>query len=172
MLIRPESGPPHDCPAAASLPDWIELAGAVGLCARKLGAVVAPAAACHDLSASQLAVLAVCRQAPRDGLAQSRMAEVLGLSPATVSGIVEQLRARGLLEGRRSAADRRRQEWRLTDRGAALFRAVAAELAEPAARVQQHVGATALDAFRRLLDRLGAALDAAERPSTRVRRAG
>lgn len=52
------------------------------------------------------------------GLCQQReLGDRLGCSPGHVSGVVERLRARGLLAAERLPRDRRRQCWRITDAG-------------------------------------------------------
>ena len=58
-------------------------------------------------------------------LDQTRMAKFLGCSPAQVSGIVERQRSRGNISGQ-SAADRRRQVWRITPQGRALLEKIVA----------------------------------------------
>lgn len=59
-------------------------------------------------------------------LDQTQLTEELGCSPAQVSGIVEQQRAKGNLSGQAAAGDRRRQVWRLTPAGNALLEKVIA----------------------------------------------
>jgi DNA-binding MarR family transcriptional regulator len=51
------------------------------------------------------------------GVAQSEVAQSLGISPAQVSGLVEQLRRQADLDSRRAPYDRRQQLWQLTDLG-------------------------------------------------------
>jgi DNA-binding MarR family transcriptional regulator len=48
---------------------------------------------------------------------QTMLAEELVVSPAQVSGLVERLRSRGLIEPEIFGGDRRRQAWRLTKDG-------------------------------------------------------
>jgi DNA-binding MarR family transcriptional regulator len=50
-------------------------------------------------------------------LGQSGLADELAVSPAQVSGLVERLRSRGLIESSLVGGDRRRQAWRLTKTG-------------------------------------------------------
>lgn len=52
-----------------------------------------------------------------NGVGQSEVAQSLGISPAQVSGLVEQLRKQGDLDCRRAANDRRQQLWHLTPAG-------------------------------------------------------
>jgi DNA-binding MarR family transcriptional regulator len=62
-----------------------------------------------------------------DGMVQGALATALGVSPAQMSGIVERLRQRGLIEMRRQVIDRRRQVWR----GTAAARQALDSLARP-----------------------------------------
>jgi len=55
---------------------------------------------------------------------QSELAAALVVSPAQVSGAVERLRSLDLVERVASGADRRRQLWRLSERGRAVVHAV------------------------------------------------
>ena len=66
------------------------------------------------------------------------MAREMAVSPAQVSGLVEQLRRKGLLEGRRSETDRRRQLWRLTTDGQATLDAMLADLDHATAELDRH----------------------------------
>lgn len=59
------------------------------------------------------------------GIGQSDLASCLDISTAQVSGRVEALRKRGLIEGHRPADDRRKQVWRLTDQGIELVTSLA-----------------------------------------------
>jgi DNA-binding MarR family transcriptional regulator len=69
------------------------------------------------LGEAQLSILWACLSSPRDGWSQRDLARALAVSPAHVSGLVEQLRSQGLLAGRRNLHDRRRQHWQLTPAG-------------------------------------------------------
>jgi len=61
-------------------------------------------------------------------LNQVTLATALGMSPAQLSAVLEQLRRRQLVESRRSTADRRRQHWQLTPAGSSLRRAILNDL--------------------------------------------
>ncbi len=70
------------------------------------------------------------------GVCQQReLGDRLGWSPGHLSGVVERLRARGLLTAERLPQDRRRQCWRLTDLGqsrvAEIWREWRERLGEP-----------------------------------------
>lgn len=161
----------------------MDLAERLGVCARLVRGVLGPAVAGHGLSESQLSVLVVCQYAPPSGLGQNELAAALAVSPALVSTLVEQLRAAGLLRGRRAPSDRRRQVWRLTGAGEDVLARVAADLGDWAAQVERHVGEADLLQFRRVLGQLVALLrrtnaDAGDVPNSplsgtnRKRRAG
>ena len=64
---------------------------------------------------------------------QSCLAQQLAVSPAQVSGLVERLQSRGLLEHQSCDDDRRRQLWRLTAAGRELIAGVVAALARSVA---------------------------------------
>ena len=57
---------------------------------------------------------------------QSKLAELLGCSPAQVSGIVERQQLRGNIARRAALGDRRRQVWQITPQGRALLEKVVA----------------------------------------------
>jgi DNA-binding MarR family transcriptional regulator len=75
----------------------------------------------HGLSAPQLVCL---RQLQRHGpVSIGRLAEALQLSPATVSGILDRLEARGLAFRERDSADKRRVSVHLSAMGRETVRA-------------------------------------------------
>ena len=98
----------------------------------------------------QFSLLWMCREAVSEGVGQNELSESLGISSAHVSGLVEQLRSKNLIVGRRAVSDRRRQLWQLTVTGQALLEAVLANLADWADELQRRVG----DDDARFLDRI------------------
>jgi DNA-binding MarR family transcriptional regulator len=92
------------------------LTSAIRSIRRALGEAAKPI----GLNETQALLLYFCHDAPA-GRAQRELADMLGMSPAQVSGLVEQLRSRGLMEGRRPPNDRRRQVWHLTESGQAVL---------------------------------------------------
>jgi len=74
-----------------------------------------------DLNETQFLLLWLCASAEGPGPSQRQMADQLGLSTGQVSGLVEQLRERGLLDCHRPKEDRRRQVWQLTSQGEQLI---------------------------------------------------
>ncbi len=78
-----------------------------------------------DLTIPQFRSLIFLQRAP--GAALHQVAEHLGLTPPTVSKMINSLVERGLIERPDSAADRRRVELRLTARGTTLIDRVRGE---------------------------------------------
>ena len=153
MSQDPAESPPAELSPSASR--WLALAEQLSVCVRMLRGVIAPLAARHQLSQSQLCLVLVCRKAPPCGLGQRQLAESLAASPAQVSAQVEQLRRMGLLAGRRGDSDRRRQFWRLTPAGRTMVRRVLEDLADWAAGMDGRLDADRFAALARLLDKLG-----------------
>ncbi len=89
------------------------------------------------LSDAELLVVWLCGDAASHGMVQGDLAIAIGVSPALMSGLVQRLLERGLIEMQRSAVDRRRQVWRTTDRG----RRVLAELRPLLARLADELDA-------------------------------
>ena len=88
--------------------------------------VVTQVAAAHQLSLTQLRVLAILRdRTPR----MSDLAAHLGLDRSTVSGLIDRAETAGLVERRADAADGRAARVALTDTGRALAIAGAREIA-------------------------------------------
>ena len=98
------------------------------------GRGAAPRWLAQELTFSQLRVLFLLRE--EGPLTMSRLAESLGVTSATASGIVDRIERRGLVERIHRADDRRVVECALTDEGLRLVRELA--------------GAR-LDAFRQML---------------------
>lgn len=145
-LSNPEPGEP-----AAR---WIELAERILVCGRLFRAELTRRAGRWRLSESEFSLLLACRKAPTAGLSQKELAAILAASPSAVSGLVEQLRRAGLLDGHRAEADRRRQLWRLSSAGRARVQAVLADLADWAARLDEQLGAVDRSDLIRLLEQL------------------
>lgn len=122
--------PASSAPAAAG--DWATLQELLLRCSNALRDELAARSQGVALSGAQFTLLWAC-ETDIAGLSQRELALRLSLSAAHVSGLVEQLSARGLIVGQRAPQDRRRQIWRLTEQGRATVRQVFAEL-EPLAR--------------------------------------
>jgi DNA-binding MarR family transcriptional regulator len=77
----------------------------------------------HDLTPRQAMVLRAV--AARDGLSPGQLADLSGVTPATATGILDGLEARGLLRRARRPEDRRGVRIVLTPAGRRLSRAIA-----------------------------------------------
>jgi len=133
---RPASPTASVAPASR----WIGLSEQISLCGRILRSHLVDQTEKAGLSESQLSVLWACASATADGLSQSELAQRLLVSPALVSGLVEQLRRRRLLTGQRDKADRRRQVWRATASGRDLVQGILVAVADWASRLDDHLG--------------------------------
>ena len=88
-----------------------------------------------ELSPPQLNVLRMLE--PGSELAMSVMAEALYCDPSNVTGIVDRLEARGLIERRIDSDDRRVKRIALTREGSRLRERVLAKLYEPPAALER-----------------------------------
>jgi len=105
---------------AGAAADWLRLVQAMALCGRQLRRALAELAAPSGLSDTECLILWACCEAPPEGQGQHELVTLLGVSPAQLSNLVEQLSSQGWIVGRRPAHDRRRQYWRLSDEGQRL----------------------------------------------------
>lgn len=138
---------------------WVTLAEELVVCGRLLRSDLISRIDRWDLTAGEFSMLWLCRRAPSSGWSQRELAEAMAVSPAQVSGLVEQLRRKGLLAGRRAESDRRRQLWRLTSDGQAKLRAVLADLTGWATELDQCWSAQEVDRLLAMLTRLSRAAD-------------
>jgi DNA-binding MarR family transcriptional regulator len=115
-------------PATAAA-QWLRLVQTASMCGRQLRRALGELVGPRGLTDSQCLVLWACCEAPPEGQAQHDLATPIGVSPAQLSGLLEDLAARGLVTGRRPAHDRRRQYWRLTTEGRLLVGALLSDLA-------------------------------------------
>jgi DNA-binding MarR family transcriptional regulator len=136
------------------LADWVDLAEQIAVCVRLLRATISRLAGRRQLTEAQLSVLWVCNRYTINGVHQADLAATLAISSAHVSGLVEQLRSRGLLVGCRAAPDRRCQIWRLTETGTACLASVLADLGDRGQGLGQPIASQDRQTFVRLLGRL------------------
>jgi DNA-binding MarR family transcriptional regulator len=115
--------------------------------------VLTRVAAEHDLSLTQLRVLAILRDGPRR---MNALAEHLGLERSTLTGLVDRAEQRGLLRRRSPAAttDGRAVEVSLTPAGRALARRGGDEVRTALAPVTEHLRADERRQLQRLLEHL------------------
>jgi DNA-binding MarR family transcriptional regulator len=100
------------------------------------------------------------------GMVQGALAAAVGVSPAQMSGIVERLRQRGLIEMHRNSLDRRRQVWRGTPAAKQLMDSLAGPLADLALRIEASVPAADQQAAQALTERLASAMESHSPEST------
>jgi DNA-binding MarR family transcriptional regulator len=136
QLATPTPAPPAAQLAEAECGRLLELVGRLTACGTALRRAIARAAAPFGLTDSQAVVLWLCQGGQSGGSDQSSLVRRLAISAAQVSGLVEALRQRGLLESRRDATDRRRQRWQPTAAGAAVLQQIVGGLAPLAAQVE------------------------------------
>lgn len=111
----------------SDLRSWIERILAAGAIARAGRRQIADQAAGAELSDQEFLVLWLCEEAPACR-GQGELAELLGVSAAQMSNLVERLRRRELLKFERHVTDRRRQVWQLTAAGKSLLATICALL--------------------------------------------
>jgi DNA-binding MarR family transcriptional regulator len=128
MAARDLSPPP------TALRDWLQLVLQVGTVARAARRQLAAQVASSELSEQEFLVLWLCGDASFTQRGQCELADAVGVSPAQMSGLVDRLRRRNLLQFERLGRDRRRQVWQLTTAGQTLLNDVCALLA--AAKLQ------------------------------------
>ena len=141
--------------------DWIHLVERLTVCSRLLRAGLDARMAACDLNPSQFSILWVCYHA-ESGAGQSQLADLLAVSPAHVSGLVEQLRRRRLLAGHRPPSDRRRQLWRLTPQGRNSVESVLTAIRAWAVELDARLPAKASRALTHMVDQVTEAVQAAE----------
>ena len=90
---------------------------------------------------------------------QSKLAEAMGVSGATVTHHLNALEAQGLVRRWRDEANRRVQRVELTDEGAALFERLRAVAVAHDARLRSKLSAEETVQLGELLERLRAGLD-------------
>jgi DNA-binding MarR family transcriptional regulator len=119
--LQPPRGP-------SDLRNWIKRILAAGAIARAGRRQIAAQAAGATLTDQEFLVLWLCEESP-SCRGQGELAELLGVSAAQMSNLVERLRRRELLQFERHITDRRRQVWQLTDAGKTLLLTVCSLLA-------------------------------------------
>jgi len=88
------------------------------------------------LGLSEAQCLLLQRLDPRAPLAMCRVAEALDCDPSNVTGMVDRLESRGLVERRADPRDRRVKQLVLTDKGEELRKRLVAALSEPPSAIE------------------------------------
>jgi DNA-binding MarR family transcriptional regulator len=132
---------------------------------RQLRRRLAEIAERHDLTDNELLVLWISNGG---GRVQIELAGEIGVSPAQISGIVERLNRRGLVEMRRQAVDRRRQVCETSAAGAQILARAGRDLALLARSLDEELSADEQQWAEALCQRLTAALKDAAQPGQRT----
>ena len=114
-------------------------------------AVLTKVGAEHDLSLTQLRVLAILRDRR---LKMTELADYLGLDKSTMSGLVDRAERRGLLERLRHPSDGRAIDVRISPAGAELAERVHARFAALLAPMTVALTAAEQRRLRALLERM------------------
>jgi DNA-binding MarR family transcriptional regulator len=151
-------------PAASSAEDHLlRLVHSTSAASRQLRRRLCEVAQAYELSDTELLVVWLCKGG---GRVQVELAGAIGVSPAQMSGIVERLRARGLVEMHRPAADRRRQVWRSSRAGQALLEQAEQKLHELTVLIRSDLSNDEQHTAQALCERLAQALAIGSRRTT------
>jgi DNA-binding MarR family transcriptional regulator len=101
------------------------------------------------ITGPQRLVLRVVGQFP--GLSAGELAHIVRLHPSTITGILQRLVARGLLERQRDPSDSRRARLRLKPRAAAFTRTSAGTVEKAVTQALKQVGASNVRVARQVL---------------------
>lgn len=104
------------------------------------------------LNDTQFLLLFACRETANQGISQIDLAALVGVSPAQMSSLVEQLQSQQLLETWRCPTDRRKQRLRLTAGGHELLSSALTQIHPLVAQVAP--GGSELQAVEFALQRL------------------
>jgi DNA-binding MarR family transcriptional regulator len=143
--------PPPDPAARPIGADQQALIDALAQTSFEAMAVLNRVAAEHDLSSTQLRVLAILRDRR---VRMSELAAFLGLDKSTISGLVDRAEKRGLLERGRNAADGRAVDVYLTADGARLAEHGTGQVADALAPMTARLTAAETRRLTALLERL------------------
>lgn len=119
--------------------EWARIIRLLSVCERQLRKELAQQTAASGLTDTDFLLLFSCRQAGPPGIPQNELGAALGTSAASVSGLVEQLKRRGLLRVERGDSDRRRQYLRLSPDGLELVERLLVDLTSWTAKLQEKV---------------------------------
>ena len=110
------------------------------------------------ITGPQRLVLRVVGQFP--GLSASELAHIVRLHPSTITGVLQRLVARGLLERQRDPADTRRARLRLKPKAAAHARPARGTVEKAVTEALERVGPSKVRAARKVLTEIAERLNA------------
>lgn len=149
--------PPGDALTASRAERFLALVHYSSAAGRHLRRQLAEVAAAAGLSDGELLVVWLCRGG---GRVQVELAAAIGVSPAQMSGMVERLRSRGLVDMHRPSRDRRRQVWCTSQAGFALLDGLAPRLEALAAGIDVSMPPTDQHAMVALCSRVAEGIHA------------
>jgi DNA-binding MarR family transcriptional regulator len=156
-----EHADPHLPPSDSHADRLLRLIHWTSAASRQLRRRLAAIANAFDLSDTELLVVWLCSGS---GRVQVDLAGAIGVSPAQMSGMVERLRARGLVAMQRQAMDRRRQVWRTSAAGQTLLSHAAAHLKELAVSLSGSLSGDEQHTVQTLCERLAEAVATVSAP--------
>ena len=155
MLAEQSQAPPQRAPQPFR-DGLVELAYELALCQRQLSSLLMECLRPWELGYTEFVVLWLCERATVRGVPQKDLVTATGVSSAQISGVVEQLRQRGLLAAERGSQDRRQQLWHLADEGRRMVAQLRAGLAPAAEHICNRMSPLDTEHLRELLQRLRA----------------
>lgn len=146
--------PPLDLPPARPAPPAYALDAQIGYLLRRVSQrhLSIFAEAIPGLTTTQFAALA--RLAEMGPMSQNRLGRETAMDAATIKGVVDRLRAQGLVASAADPEDRRRLTVRLSAKGAALFDETRAQALEVSERTLAPLSAVEQSRLLALLARL------------------
>jgi DNA-binding MarR family transcriptional regulator len=111
------------------------------------------------ITGPQRLVLRVVSQFP--GLSASELAHILRLHPSTITGVLQRLVARGLLERQSDPADMRKARLRLKPKAAVHARPARGTVEKAVTEALEHAGPSNVRAARKVLKEIAERLNAA-----------
>lgn len=151
---------------AARPRDVAQLVQTVSHCGRHLRRALTEHVSRFDLSDTEFLLLWSCGQTVNHGIAQNELAQIVGVSPAQLSGLIDRLSARQLVAAKRCREDRRRQLVKLTPAGRETLNQALAGLDTLASRLGPEMPTPQHHSVIELLNRIVGALQ--EVPELRV----
>ena len=158
MLAEQSHAPPQRAPQLVC-DELVELAQELAFCQRQLWSLLMEGLRPWKLSYTEFVVLWFCERATACGVPQKDLVTATGVSPAQISGVVEQLRRRGLLVAERGPQDRRQQLWHLADEGRRMVAELRTGLVLAAEHFGERMSPLDTERLRELLQRLRTAAE-------------
>lgn len=132
--------------------DFVRLTQDVFQCHRMLREAIAENVSPAGLAETEFFLLWSCSQAENSQVAQRQVTQSIGVSNAQMSGTVETLRQRKLIEVSRCEFDRRRQLVSLTREGQRELESALSNLTELSRRISKNLTSQQLNALCQLMD--------------------